>query len=52
MKLNRAKVFFVCLLFTALAGAQSAPAPPQSVIKPADNLVAEGIPPIPASIAE
>jgi dipeptidyl aminopeptidase/acylaminoacyl peptidase len=45
MKLNRAKVLFVFLLFAALACAQS-------VIKPADNLVAEGIPPIPASIAE
>ena len=45
MKLYRAKVFFVVLLFTALACAQS-------VIKPADNLVTEGIPPVPASIAE
>ncbi len=52
MKLYRAKLFFVVLLFTALAFAQSAPTQSAAVIKPADNLVAEGIPPIPASIAE
>ncbi len=52
MKLKRAKVFFVFLLFTAIAFAQSAPPPSAAVIKPADNLVTEGIPPIPASIAE
>jgi dipeptidyl aminopeptidase/acylaminoacyl peptidase len=52
MKLYRARVFFVVLLFTALAFPQSTPTQPAAVIKPADNLVAEGIPPIPASIAE
>jgi dipeptidyl aminopeptidase/acylaminoacyl peptidase len=36
-------------LFAAVALAQSAP---PAVVKPGDNLVVEGIPPIPASIAE
>lgn len=47
---RRTGIALLFILFAALAFAQSAP--PQSVIKPADNLVTEGIPPIPASIAE
>jgi dipeptidyl aminopeptidase/acylaminoacyl peptidase len=49
MKLHRAKVLLILPLLAALALAQSAP---PAVIKPGDNLVAEGIPPIPAAIAE
>ncbi len=44
---------FVCLFLVVVAGlalAQSAPS--QSFLKPADNLVVEGIPPIPTSIAD
>lgn len=47
---RRTGIVLLFIFFAALTFAQSAP--PQSVIKPADNLVAEGIPPIPASIAE
>ena len=49
MKLHRATVLLVLPVLAALALAQSAP---PAVIKPGDNLVAEGIPPFPAAIAE
>jgi len=49
MKLHRATVLLVLPVLAALALAQSAP---PAVIKPGDNLVAEGIPPIPSAIAE
>ncbi|MBZ5630195.1 MAG: S9 family peptidase, partial [Acidobacteriia bacterium] len=52
MNLRRAKLFLVFVLFSALAFAQSTPAPSAGVFKPGDNLVVEGIPPIPTSIAE
>ena len=52
MKLHRATVSLVFLLFGAPAFPQSASGQAAAVLKPADNLVAEGIPAIPASIAE
>lgn len=47
---RRTGIVLLFIFLAALTFAQSAPH--QSIIKPADNLVAEGIPPIPASIAE
>ena len=47
---RRTAIVLLVIFLAALTYAQSAP--PQSVIRPADNLVTEGIPPIPASLAE
>lgn len=52
MNLGRAKLLFILTICSAIAFAQSAPPASTAVIKPNENLVAEGIPPIPVSIAE
>lgn len=52
MNLGRAKLLFILTICSAIVFAQSAPPASTAVIKPNENLVAEGIPPIPVSIAE
>ncbi|MGZ4820699.1 MAG: S9 family peptidase, partial [Terriglobales bacterium] len=52
MNLGRTKLLFILVICSAIVFAQSAPPASTAVIKPNENLVAEGIPPIPVSIAE
>jgi dipeptidyl aminopeptidase/acylaminoacyl peptidase len=49
---HRTKLFCFLVLSAILAFAQVAPSQSASVVKPGDNLIVEGIPPVPTSIAE
>ena len=49
---HRVKLFCFLVLSAVLTFAQAAPSQSVGVVKPGDNLVVEGIPPVPTSIAE